>query len=168
MKEKIKEINKEELATMYNDLKNKNIKQIRLDKSSKYIFTIKKFEVFLRLYVDENIQVFIRTNTINSRESINYNFVDIDTIKVENFDEYRNIIIAFYKNIIKEALNTFFCVENHNEMTPTNATPEEIEKGWCTVYEQRLLTVLNYNDMDNFKRWLEKVTNEQYIQEQKN
>lgn len=167
IKEKIKQINKDELLSIYNDLKSKNIKEIQLDRNNKYIFTLKKFEVFLRLYVDENIQVYIRTNTINSRERINYTFVDIDTITEENLDKYRNNIIAFYKNIIKEAINTFFCVEHHNEMTPTNATSEEIKKSWCTVYEQRLLTILNYNNMDDFEKWLEKVTNTQYIEEQK-
>ncbi len=52
-------------------------------------------------------------------------------------------------------------------MIPKNAILEEKSKSWCTIYEQRLLTELNYNDMSKFQEWLNKVTDKKYIEEQK-
>ncbi len=52
-------------------------------------------------------------------------------------------------------------------MIPKNAILEEKSKSWCTIYEQRLLTELNYNDMNKFQEWLNKVTDKKYIEEQK-
>lgn len=98
---------------------------------------------------------------------MNYEFVNYNELSVEDINEYKKYIKSFYKNIIKEVLNTAYCPEHHNEMIPTNATQEEINKGWAIIYEQRLLTELNYNNIEEFKEWLEKVSDKQYIQEQK-
>ena len=52
-------------------------------------------------------------------------------------------------------------------MIPSNASQYEIDKGWYTIYERRLLQELSYNDLDNFNKWLELVTDKKYIKEQR-
>lgn len=162
-KKEIEEINKEEIEKIYKKMSEKKVK---LKKGKKYIFTIDKFEVFLRLYIDENIQVCIRTNTLNSHDQVNYEFVNFDTLQINNMNKYIKDIRLFYKNIIKEALNTLYCPENHKEMIPDNATKEETDRGWYIIYEQRLLQILDYNDTATFNDWLKKVTDKKYIQQQ--
>lgn len=170
LKKEIKKINKEELDKVFNEFKEtKEIKKfkISLDMKKKYIFTMKKFEVFFRLYIDENIQVLIRSNTLNCKEQVNYEFVNFNNLQVDDLNEYKKYVRLFYKNIIKEVLNTLYCPEYHKEMIPDNATKEETDIGWYKIYEQRLLTELNYNQMDDFNKWLEKVTDKKYILQQK-
>lgn len=166
-KKEIENFNKKEIEKIYNSYKEKYKSKISLDKNRKYIFTIKKFEVFFRLYIDENIQVCIRTNTVNVREQIEYDFVNFDELNIEDLNEYKKKVKAFYKNIVKEVDHTLFCPEHHKEMIPDNATKEETDIGWYSVYEQRLLTKLNYNESDEFNNWLEKVSNRKYINQQK-
>lgn len=167
LKKEIENFNKKEIEKIYNSYKEKYKSKISLDKNKKYIFTFKKFEVFFRLYIDENIQVCIRSNTVNVRERIEYDFVNFDELNIEDLNEYKKKVKAFYKNIVKEVAHTFFCPENHKEMVPDNATKEETDIGWYSVYEQRLLTKLNYNKPDEFNNWLEKVSNRKYINQQK-
>ena len=167
-KEEIEKINKSELSRIYNKYRKLyKSNKISLDRNKKYIFTIKKYEVFLRLYVNENIQICIRTNTLNSKERLEYEFVNFKTLKVDDIEEYKKDVRAFYKNILKEFDNITYCPEHHHKMIPINATVEEIEKGWYNIYERRLLTELNYNEKSKFKEWLEKVTDKKYIQGQK-
>jgi len=170
LKKEIKKINKEELEKVFSEYKEtKEIKKfkISLDIKKKHIFTMKKFEVFFRLYIDENIQVLIRTNTLNCKEQVNYQFVNFNDLQVEDLNEYRNCIRLFYKNIIKEVLNTLYCPEYHKEMIPDNATKEETDLGWYKIYEQRLLTELSYNNKDEFNTWIEKVSDKKYMMQQK-
>ena len=167
LKDQIEKFNKREIEKIYDLYKEKYKSKISLDKGRKYIFTIKKFEVFFRLYIDENIQVCIRTNTVNVREQIEYDFVNFNELQIDDLNEYKKRIKAFYKNIVKEVAHTFFAPEHHKEMTPDNATQEEINIGWYSVYEQRLLTKLNYNEPDGFNTWIEKVSNRKYINQQK-
>lgn len=167
LKKQIEEINKNEFDKIYNKFRQVKKFKISLEKNKKYIFTMKKFEIFFRLYIDKNIQVFIRTNTLNSHEQVNYSFVDFNTSDINDLNEYRKIIRLFYKNIIKEVENTLFCPEYHKEMIPDNATKDEIDKGWYNVYEQRLLTELSYNDIDTFNDWIEKVSDKKYILQQR-
>lgn len=166
-REEIEKINKNELVKIYNNYKKLYKNKVTLDKKKKYIFTIKKYEVFLRLYVDENIQICIRTNTLNSQEKVIYEFVNFNTLSINNIEEYQKDVRLFFKNILKEFDNTLYCPEHHNEMIPNNATAEEIQKGWYNIYERRLLTELNYNEKAEFNEWLEKITDKKYIQEQK-
>ena len=166
LKKEIEDINKSEIEKIFNDYKKIYSTNVTLDKRRKYIFTIKKFEVFFRLYIDENIQVYIRTNTLNSHEISNYEFVNFDDIEITDINEYRENIKLFYKNIIKEVNNTLFGPEYHKEMIPDNATKEETDKGWYMIYEQRLLTQLNYNCMDEFREWIKKVSDKKYILQQ--
>ena len=165
-KKEIEDINKKEIEKIFNNYKKIYKTNATLEKRKKYIFTIKKFEVFFRLYIDENIQVYIRTNTLNSHQVSNYEFVDFDNTNISDLNEYRNNIKLFYKNIIKEVNNTLFCPEYHKEMIPDNATKEETDIGWYNIYEQRLLTELDYNNMDKFKEWLKKVSDKKYIMQQ--
>lgn len=163
-KKEIEKINKKELEKIFCNIETKGMK---LEKKRKHIFTIDTFEVFFRLYVDKNIQVFIRTNTINSRETVNYDFVKYNDLQIKDINEYRKNIRAFYKNILKEVMNTTYCPEHHKDMIPDNATQEEIDKGWACIYENRLLRILDYNKQEEFKEWLEKVTDKKYIRQQK-
>ncbi len=164
----IENFNKKEIEKVYNKLKESKGINITLDKRRKYIFTMKKFEVFFRLYIDKNIQVCIRTNTLNSKKQINYDFVDFESLNIKDIEEYKDNVRLFYNNLTKEVLNTLYCPEYHKEMIPDNATKEETDAGWYNIYEQRLLTELSYNDMDNFKNWLEKVSDKKYcIQQEK-
>jgi len=170
LKKEIEKINKQEFDKIFN--KYREVKEIKKFKTSleikkKYIFTMKKFEVFFRLYIDENIQVCIRTNTLNSHEQINYDFVNFKELQIDDPNEYKKIIRLFYKNIIKEVLNTLYCPEYHKEMIPDNATKEETDIGWYCIYEQRLLTELSYNKKEDFNTWIEKVTDKKYIVQQK-
>ncbi len=166
-REEIQKINKNELVKIYNKYEKLYKNKITLDKKRKYIFTIKKYEVFLRVYVDENIQICIRTNTLNSKEKVIYDFVKFDSLSIDDIEEYKRDIRLFYKNILKEFDNTLYCPEHHHKMIPINATIEEIQNGWYNIYEQRLLTKLNYNEKAKFKNWLEKVTDKKYIQNQR-
>ena len=63
--------------------------------------------------------------------------------------------------------NTLFCPEHHKEMIPDNANKEETDKGWYNIYEQRLLTELSYNKLEEFMEWINKVSDKQYIAQQK-
>ena len=119
------------------------------------------------MYIDENIQVCIRTNTLNSKEQVNYEFVNFKILKADDTEEYKKDIKAFYKNILKEFDNITFCPEHHHKMIPTNATSEEIAQGWYDIYERRLLTELHYNEKLHFQEWLERVTDKKYVREQK-
>lgn len=166
LKKEIEDINKKEIEKIFNNYKKIYTTSATLNKRKKYIFTIKKFEVFFRLYIDENIQVYIRTNTLNSCEVLNYEFVNFNDMDINNVKEYKKIIKLFYKNIIKEVNNTLFCPEYHKEMIPDNATKEETDNGWYNIYEQRLLTELNYNRIEEFKEWLKKVSDKKYILQQ--
>lgn len=123
--------------------------------------------MFFRLYIDENIQVYIRTNTLNSHEVSNYEFVNFKELQIDDINEYKKVVKLFYKNIIKEVENTLFCPEHHKEMIPDNATKEETDRGWYNIYEQRLLTELHYNKLDEFIEWLDKVSDKKYIVQQK-
>ncbi len=167
LKKQIENFNKKELEKIFIKLKETYKSKISLNKGKKYILTFKKFEVFFRLYVDENIQVYIRTNTLNSHEQINYEFVNFKELQIDDLNEYKKIVRLFYKNIIKEVEYTLFCPEYHREMIPDNATKEETDIGWYKIYEQRLLTELNYNKMDDFNNWLRKVSDKKYISQQK-
>lgn len=167
LKEQIESFNKREIEKIYNSYKEKYKSKISLEKNSKYVFTIKKFEVFFRLYINENIQVCIRTNTVNVRERIEYEFFNFSDEKIIDLNDYKKKVKLFYKNILKEVDNTLFCPEHHNEMIPDNATKEETDKGWYSIYEQRLLTKLNYDKIDKFNIWLKKVSNKKYIEQQK-
>lgn len=167
IKEEIRNFNKKEIEKIFNECKSIRKGKISLDKNEKYILTIKKFEVFFRLYIDENIQVYIRTNTLNSHEVSNYEFVNFKELQIDNINEYKKIVRSFYKNIIKEVNNTLYCPEDHTEMIPDNATKEETDRGWYNIYEQRLLTPLNYNDIEQFNEWINKVSDKKYIIQQK-
>jgi len=170
LKKENEKINKTEFEKVFNKYKEKKeIKKFKttLEIKKKYIFTMKKFEVFFRLYIDENIQVCIRTNTLNSHEQVNYDFVNFKEVEFNDLNEYKKYIRLFYKNIIKEVLNTQYCPEHHKEMIPDNATKEETDIGWYKIYEQRLLTELSYNKKDELDIWLEKVTDKKYISQQK-
>lgn len=167
IKEQVKNINKQEIEKIFNNCKFIKKGKISLDKNKKYILTIKKIEVFFRLYIDENIQVYIRTNTLNSHEVINYEFINFKELQIDDINEYKQKVRLFYKNIIKEVDNTLYCPEDHTEMIPDNATKEETDKGWYNIYEQRLLTALNYNDIKQFNEWIKKVSDKKYIIQQK-
>lgn len=167
IKKQIEKFNKDEIEKIFNKYTSIYKGKMTLEKNKKYIFTIKKFEVFFRLYIDENIQVYIRTNTLNSHEIINYEFVNFKKLQIDNITEYKKTVRLFFKNIIKEVDNTLFCPEHHKEMIPDNATKEETDKGWYSIYEQRLLTELNYNKLEEFMEWINKVSDKQYIAQQK-
>lgn len=167
IKEQVENINKQEIEKIFNNCKFIKKGKISLDKNKKYILTIKKFEVFFRLYIDENIQVYIRTNTLNSHEVINYEFINFKELQIDDINEYKQKVRLFYKNIIKEVDNTLYCPEAHTEMIPDNATKEETDKGWYNIYEQRLLTKLNYNDIEEFNEWIKKVSDKKYIIQQR-
>lgn len=167
IKKQIEKFNKDEIEKIFNKYTSIYKGKMTLEKNKKYIFTIKKFEVFFRLYIDENIQVYIRTNTLNSREISNYEFVNFKELQIYNITEYKKTVRLFFKNIIKEVDNTLFCPEHHKEMIPDNATKEETDKGWYSIYEQRLLTKLNYNKLEEFMEWINKVSDKQYIAQQK-
>lgn len=163
-KKRIERINKEELFKIikkYGELLYGDKAELVI--ANKFIFTIKRFEVFFRLYINKDIGVCIRTNTLNSKEKITYHFVDFSELNIDennenDIKEYRKTIATFYKNIIREILTTTYCPENHEDMTPKNATQEEIDKfGVFGVYEGRLLTELSYNDQEGFKDWIKKV-----------
>ncbi|MBR0491879.1 MAG: hypothetical protein IJJ82_07570 [Clostridia bacterium] len=162
-KEEVKKVNQQEIVKVFNDLTEK---KVTLIKGKKYLLTVKKFEVFLRLYIDENVQVCIRTNTLNCQEKVNYEFMNYETININDLKKYANDIKSFYRNIIKEALNTFYCPEEHNKMIPDNATKEEIDKGWYKIYEGRLLKELDYNNTKEYETWLKKVSDKIYIEQQ--
>lgn len=167
IKKQIEKFNKDEIEKIFNKYTSIYKGKMTLEKNKKYIFTIKKFEVFFRLYIDENIQVYIRTNTLNSHEISNYEFVNFKELQIDNITEYKKTVRLFLKNIIKEVDNTLFCPEHHKEMIPDNATKEETDKGWYSIYEQRLLTKLNYNKLEEFMEWINKVSDKQYIAQQK-
>lgn len=167
IKKQIEKFNKDEIEKIFNKYTSIYKGKMTLEKNKKYIFTIKKFEVFFRLYIDENIQVYIRTNTLNSHEISNYEFVDFKELQIDNITEYKKTVRLFFKNIIKEVDNTLFCPEHHKEMIPDNATKEETDKGWYSIYEQRLLTELNYNKLEEFMEWINQVSDKQYIAQQK-
>ncbi len=167
IKKQIEKFNKDEIEKIFNKYTSIYKGKMTLEKNKKYIFTIKKFEVFFRLYIDENIQVYIRTNTLNSHEISNYEFVNFKELQIDNITEYKKTVRLFFKNIIKEVDNTLFCPEHHKEMIPDNATKEETDKGWYSIYEQRLLTKLNYNKLEEFMEWINKVSDKQYIAQQK-
>lgn len=167
IKKQIEKFNKDEIEKIFNKYTSIYSGKMTLEKNKKYIFTIKKFEVFFRLYIDENIQVYIRTNTLNSHEISNYEFVNFKELQIDNITEYKKNVRLFFKNIIKEVDNTLFCPEHHKEMIPDNATKEETDKGWYSIYEQRLLTELNYNKLEEFMEWINKVSDKQYIVQQK-
>lgn len=162
----IKNINQTEILKIFNKLAKEEAK-VNLDVKRKYVLTINTYEVFFRLYIDKDIKVFIRTNTLNLKETVMYDFVDYKTTKIEDEKEYKNIINLYFKNIVKEVLNVTYCPEHHYEMIPSNASQYEIDKGWYTIYERRLLQELSYNDLDNFNKWLELVTDKKYIKEQR-
>ncbi len=166
-KKQIEKFNKDEIEKIFNKYTSIYKVKMTLEKTTKYILTIKKFEVFFRLYVDENIQVYIRTNTLNSHEVSNYEFVKFKELQINDMSEYKKIVRLFFKNIIKEVENTLFCPEHHKEMIPDNATKEETDKGWYNIYEQRLLTELSYNKLEEFMEWINKVSDKQYIAQQK-
>ncbi len=167
IKKQIERFNKDEIEKVFNKYTAIYKGKMSLEKNKKYIFTIKKFEVFFRLYIDENIQVYIRTNTLNSHEISNYEFVNFKELQIDNITEYKKTVRLFFKNIIKEVDNTLFCPEHHKEMIPDNATKEETDKGWYSIYEQRLLTELNYNKLEEFMEWINKISDKQYIAQQK-
>lgn len=167
IKKQIEKINKDEIEKIFNKYTSIRKGKMTLEKKSRYILTIKKFEVFFRLYIDENIQVYIRTNTLNSHEVSNYEFVNFKELQIDDINEYKKVVKLFYKNIIKEVENTLFCPEHHKEMIPDNATKEETDRGWYNIYEQRLLTELHYNKLDEFIEWLDKVSDKKYIVQQK-
>ena len=166
-KNQIEKINKEEIVKIFNNYEKSYKTKVSLDKKKKYIFTIKKFEVFFRLYINENIQVYIRTNTLNSKEISNYEFVNFNEIQITDIEEYRKNVRLFFKNIIKEVNNTFFFFLYHKEMIPDNATKDETDKGWYNIYEQRLLMPLSYHNQSEFNKWIEKVNNKTYLLQQK-
>lgn len=167
IKKQIEKFNKDEIEKIFNKYTSIYKGKMSLEKNKKYILTLKKFEVFFRLYIDENIQVYIRTNTLNSHEVINYEFVNFKELQIDNINEYKKTVRMFFKNIIKEVDNTLFCPEHHKEMIPDNATKEETDKGWYNIYEQRLLTELNYNKPKEFMEWINKVSDKKYISQQK-
>ena len=167
IKKQIEKFNKDEVEKTFNKYTTIYKGRMSLEKNKKYILTIKKFEVFFRLYIDENIQVYIRTNTLNSHEIVNYEFVNFKELQIEDMGQYKKCVRQFFKNIIKEVENTLFCPEYHKEMIPDNATKEETNKGWYNIYEQRLLTELNYNKQEEFTEWINKVSDKKYITQQK-
>ena len=167
IKKQIEKFNKDEIEKIFNKYTSIYKGKMTLEKTTKYILTIKKFEVFFRLYIDENVQVYIRTNTLNSHEVSNYEFVNFKDLQINDLIEYKKIVRLFFKNIIKEVENTLFCPEHHKEMIPDNATKEETDKGWYNIYEQRLLTELSYNKLEEFMEWINKVSDKQYITQQK-
>lgn len=167
IKKQIEKFNKDEIEKIFNKYTSIYKGKMTLEKTTKYILTIKKFEVFFRLYIDENIQVYIRTNTLNSHEVSNYEFVNFKELQINDLNEYKKIVRLFFKNIIKEVENTLFCPEHHKEMIPDNATKEETDKGWYNIYEQRLLTELSYNKLEEFMEWINKVSDKKYIVQQK-
>lgn len=167
IKKQIEKFNKDEIEKVFNKYTAIYKGKMSLEKNKKYILTIKKFEVFFRLYIDENIQVYIRTNTLNSHEVVNYEFVNFKELQIEDMGQYKKCVRQFFKNIIKEVENTLFCPEHHKEMIPDNTTKEETDKGWYNIYEQRLLTELSYNNQKEFIEWLNKVSDKKYIAQQK-
>ncbi len=166
-KKQIEKFNKDEIEKFFNKYTSIYKGKMTLEKNTKYILTIKKYEVFFRLYINENIQVYIRTNTLNSHEVSNYEFVNFKELQIDDISEYKKIVRLFYKNIIKEVENTLFCPEHHKEMIPDNATKEETDRGWYNIYEQRLLTELSYSRPKEFMEWINKVSDKKYISQQK-
>lgn len=140
----ITKINKDELVKVFNkyaDITSFDEVSITKNKNGKYILTMKKFEIFLRIYVNKNIQVFIRTNSINSQDGINYDFVIFDNLSFDlNINEYKKSIKGFFNSLVKEVNNMTFLPEDHIR---TDYNPID-----------RLLTEVSYHNYEDFQNWL--------------
>ena len=117
------------------------------------------------LYVNENINIIAKVFTVNFQGVSSYCYFDHSEYKIGEkleLKSYRSKTTTIVKYLIDEALNMPFCPEWRREMTPSNATQEEIDTyGWCCCWEGRFLEKHSYRENDKNVEWIDRCINSQ-------
>lgn len=150
--------------------KNKKLKVTY--KSSCMCIEIKNFTCYLKITVDDRVNVYSILTTVGCQNTeTKYTYFDFskdyECVNV-NLTSYRAKTIAVFKYLISEALNMPYAPEHRANMTPSNATKEEIDKyGWSRCWEGRYLEEHNYDEIDVLIAWIEKCVSPKMERERK-
>lgn len=137
-----------------------------LKKSNSAQLTYDKYTCFCRIYISENIDILVRLNTLNVKERSNYRYFDFKKNQELDLNNYSSQTLKLLEYILSEAIIMPVAMEERNEMTPSNATNEELkENRWYDVWERRLLEIHDYNNQEALNEWFERCTNPQIERE---
>lgn len=156
-KEKMREYNQQLILEIV-DMFPKSRRVTVIQKNDKVIVKVKGSCAAVRFSVTEDIDIFAKVFTVNFRDvASSYRYFDFVRGQKLDLRTYRSKTIKLFKYLISEAINMPFTPEERNEMTPDNATKEEIEAfDWFGCWEGRFLEVHNYNEGEKLAEWLDR------------
>lgn len=158
-KEKMREYN-QQLVMEIVDMFPKSRRVTVTQKNNKVTVKVKGSSAMVILYVTEDINVFVKVFTVNFQgDTSSYCYFEYKDYQDSRIDlrSYRSKTIKLFKYLISEAINMPFCPEWRNEMTPGNATKEELEAfDWYGCWEGRFLEEHNYNDKEKLDDWIDR------------
>lgn len=122
-------------------------------------FIIKRFECFLRIYVNENIAVSLGTNTVNSKSCIMYDYFSYDPQAKIDLKKYKAVTRAVFKYLISEAFIMPYSPECRKEIMPSNVRKKElINNSWRNIWESRFLEVHDFYREEELIEWIDRCT----------
>ena len=158
-KEKMREYNQQLVMDIVNMFPKSKKVTLQL-KNNKVTVKVKGSSAMVILYVTEDISVFVKVFTVNFQgDTSSYCYFEYKDYQDSRIDlrSYRSKTIKLFKYLISEAINMPFCPEERNEMTPGNATKEELELyHWSGCWEGRFLEEHNYNDKEKLDEWIDR------------
>lgn len=158
-KEKMREYNQQLVMDIVNMFPKSKKVTLQL-KNNKVTVKVKGSSAMVILYVTEDINVFVKVFTVNFQgDTSSYCYFEYKNYQDSRIDlrSYRSKTINLFKYLISEAINMPFCPEERNEMTPSNATKEELEAyDWYGCWEGRFLGEHNYNDKGKLDEWIDR------------
>lgn len=156
-KEKMREYNQQLILEIV-DMFPKSRRVTVIQKNDKVIVKVKGSCAAVRFSVTEDIDIFAKVFTVNFRGvASSYCYFDFKSEQKLDLRTYRSKTIKLFKYLISEAINMPFTPEERNEMTPDNATKEEIEAfDWFGCWEGRFLEEHNYNEKEKLAEWIDR------------
>lgn len=158
-KEKMREYNQQLVMDIVNMFPKSKKVTLQL-KNNKVTVKVKGSSAMVILYVTEDISVFVKVFTVNFQgDTSSYCYFEYEDYQDSRIDlrSYRSKTIKLFKYLISEAINMPFCPEERNEMTPGNATKEELEAyDWYGCWEGRFLEKHNYNEKEKLTEWIDR------------
>lgn len=131
-----------------------------LKKTNSAQLTNDQYACFCRIYISENIDILVRLNTLNVQDRNSYRYFDFENNKELDMNKYRNQTLKLLEYILSESIIMPYAMEARNEMTPYNATQNELNGNrWYDVWERRLLESHDYNNQEALVEWFERCIN---------
>ena len=157
-RQEIKDINQEIVQKVYDKYSIEYPKNIKLVKKGKFFLTVNENkplkECFLRFYVNENIDVYIRFYNMHKNEYKNFTIFTYSLNDIKDIDLHKKQFESYLDYMVYAALNTSYCPEPHAFMKPINYS-KELDGFSYEAWENRMLEEITLNTK-SFQDWYDR------------